>query len=74
MGTATDNAALARRFNQSWSRGDLDDVLECADPDMEFDWSDSRGPYGGVYTGHAGLRRFWTELWDAWDEFSIEID
>jgi ketosteroid isomerase-like protein len=74
MGTATDNAELVRRFNQSWSSGDLEAVLESAHPDMEFDWSDSMGPFAGVYAGHAGLRRFWTEMWDAWDEFSIEID
>jgi ketosteroid isomerase-like protein len=68
-----ENAEIVRRFYERWSKQDLDGVLECAHPEIEFDWSASRAPFGGVYTGHEGLTRFWTELRDAWEEFSLEI-
>ena len=66
---SSQNAALIRRFEQCWARRDLDAALECTHPEMEFDWSDSTGPFRGTYRGHEQLVRFWTEMWDAWDEF-----
>ena len=41
---------------------------------MEFDWSDSRSPFRGTYLGHSGLERLWAEMWEAWDEISIDIE
>jgi ketosteroid isomerase-like protein len=65
---------LVRRFNRSWSERDLAGALECAHAELEFDWSDSLGPLKGIYMGHEGLRRFWSELWEAWDEFRPELE
>jgi ketosteroid isomerase-like protein len=62
-----------RRFYESWNNQDLDGVLECADAEIAFDWSASRAPFKGIYVGHEGLTRFWTELHDAWEEFRLEI-
>ena len=59
-----------RRFEDSWSRQDLNAALECVHAEMEFDWSDSMGPFKGTYRGHDGLARFWTQMLDAWDYFS----
>ena len=41
---------------------------------MEFDWSDSRSPFRGTYLGHSGLERLWAEMWEAWDEISIDVE
>jgi ketosteroid isomerase-like protein len=65
---------LVRRFNESWSRRDIDAALECAHAEIELDWSNSMAPFRGTYSGHEGLARFWTETWDAWDEFSPEVE
>jgi uncharacterized protein len=65
-----ENVALVQRFEDSWTRRDLDAALECVHADFEFDWSESMGPFVGIYKGHDGLARFWTELLDAWDQFS----
>ena len=40
---------LVRRFHEGWREEDLDTVLDCIHPDMEFDWSESRAPFRGVY-------------------------
>jgi ketosteroid isomerase-like protein len=68
-----ENFDLVRRFYRSWSDGNIDGVLEIADPDIEFDWSESRSPYQGVYRGHEGLARFWREQTEAWEKFNIEL-
>jgi ketosteroid isomerase-like protein len=68
-----ENVALVRRFEKSWARQDLDGALECVHDELEFDWSDSMGPFVGTYTGHDGLTRFWTDMLDAWEQFSPEM-
>jgi ketosteroid isomerase-like protein len=69
-----ENVELVRRFEKSWARRDLDAALECVHDDLEFDWSDSMGPFVGTYKGRAGLTRFWTDMLEAWEQFSPEIE
>ena len=67
------NVDVIRRFNESWGTGNLDTVYECAHPDMEFDWSESIGPFRGTYRGHSGLRRLYEDLHETFEEFRPEI-
>ena len=62
-----------RRFEQSWSHRDLDGALEYVHEEMEFDFSDSIGPFQGTYKGHEGFTRFWNDMLDAWEHFSPEM-
>ena len=68
------NVEIVRGFCQSWTRKDLEGVMERAHPEIEFDWSASRSPFSDVYTGHEGLMRFWREQEDAFEEFSVELE
>jgi ketosteroid isomerase-like protein len=69
------NEDLVRRFlTEIATRRDSNAALACAHADINVDWSDSRAPYSGTYRGHEGVMQFWTGLWDAWDEFSPEIE
>ena len=61
---------LVLRFEDCFTRADLAGALECVTADFEFDWSNSIGPFAGVYRGHDGLTRFWHELREAWEDFS----
>ena len=69
-----ENVEIVRESVAAFNRGDLDDWLEFFDPEIEIDWSASRAPFSGTYTGHDGLRQIWPVLWDAWDEFSPQIE
>jgi ketosteroid isomerase-like protein len=71
---STDRIELVRRFHEAWIAGNLDLVLECIDPEMEFDWSESRAPFRGVYRGHEGMRKYWDDVQEAWERFSPELD
>ena len=68
-----ENVEIVRQFYESWTKQDLDGVLDCAHAEIEFDWSASRAPFGGIYMGHEGFRRWWAEHNDAWEEFRLEI-
>jgi ketosteroid isomerase-like protein len=72
--SSTDSIELVRRFHEAWIAGDLDMVLECIDPEMEFDWSESRAPFRGIYRGHEGMRKYWDEVQEAWERFRPELD
>jgi ketosteroid isomerase-like protein len=52
---------------------DIDAAMEITHPDAEFDWSNSRAPYRGVYRGHAELVQYWQVWLDAWEEWITEI-
>jgi ketosteroid isomerase-like protein len=64
------NRELVRQFENGWAGGDLDAVQKCVSADFEFDWTNSIGPFVGVYEGHDGLARFWKELQETWDDFA----
>jgi ketosteroid isomerase-like protein len=68
---AQENVEIVRRIYEAVERRDPG-VLELYDPGLEFDFS--RSPFGSValgrtvYRGHAGLRAFFRERYEAWDE------
>jgi ketosteroid isomerase-like protein len=68
-----ENLEVVRRFYESWSKQDLAGVLDCAHAEFVLDWSASQAPFGGVYSGHEGFRRFWTEHNDVWEEFELDV-
>jgi len=63
-----------RRTIEALNTRDVPAALELFDPDVEVDWSRSRGPLAGVYHGHDGLRHVWDELWDAFEEVRFVAD
>ena len=50
---------IVQRFEDSWTRRDLDAALECVHTDFEFDWSESMSPIVGTRatTGSRGFGR-----------------
>jgi ketosteroid isomerase-like protein len=66
--------AVIRRFNEAWAEGDLETVLDCIHPDMEFDWTESMSPFRGVYRAHEGIRAYWEDQREAFDWFRPEIE
>jgi ketosteroid isomerase-like protein len=55
------------------SNVDWDTAAHHLTEDAVFDWSRSRGPYRGVYRGHAEVRRLFDSFSDVWDERAWEF-
>jgi ketosteroid isomerase-like protein len=51
---------------------DLDAYLELMDPDVEA--VPLLAGVEGRYRGHAGVRRWWDSLFDAFPDFAVEVD
>ena len=66
------NAATVRRGIEAWNRRDLKSFLAAHSPDVEFDWSRSRGPFQGIYGGRDGLEALWNEFYSTFTEVRIE--
>jgi ketosteroid isomerase-like protein len=58
------NVELLRRAIDAYNARDLDAVIACCDPSIEF--HSMVGAGGGVYSGHEGMRRWHLDLEDAW--------
>jgi ketosteroid isomerase-like protein len=66
-----ENAELHHRAIDAVNRRDLDALLELMDADVEA-VSLLAGIEGG-YHGHAGIRRWWENLLDAFPDFIAEV-
>jgi ketosteroid isomerase-like protein len=68
------NVELVRRAIEAFNGGDFDAALREAVPDVTVDWSHSRGPHPGIYVGHEAVRRFWTEMTEPFEGFTLVPD
>src|SRR5919108_3326618 len=67
---AQDKIEIVERFFEARSRGDLS-YLDLVAPDAEFDLSESRSTYRGIYRGHEEIRKQWEGLQEAWAETEL---
>src|SRR4051812_39686676 len=68
-----DDVEIFRRFHEAWTEGDLERVLEIADPEIV-----ARPVHGWLFTqleyrGHDGLRQWYREMTDPWDSFETNV-
>jgi ketosteroid isomerase-like protein len=69
-----ENVEIVRRAIEAFSRGDLDAAVQDSDPDVEVDWSKSRGVEAGVYRGVEETRRFWATFHEAFEQIVVLLD
>jgi ketosteroid isomerase-like protein len=69
MANSDDRAGTVRRFWKALSRRDFDVALAHLDPAVEWDFSESRSPYAGIYRGHDAVRRLFKQITEAWSDF-----
>jgi ketosteroid isomerase-like protein len=60
-----ENVEIVRRAIEAFNRRDLDAVD--SDPDVEVDWSRSRGVEAGIYRGREATTQFWNTFLEAFD-------
>jgi ketosteroid isomerase-like protein len=65
------NVELMRRVYEVFNARDVEAMIALDDPSIEFH-SVFATVFGGVYQGHDGMRMFFRDLADAWDELRAE--
>jgi ketosteroid isomerase-like protein len=69
-----ENVEIVRRAIEAFNRGDFDAALQDVALDATIDFSRSRGPDAGVYVGHDAIRRFWTDMTEAFERHTMIPD
>jgi ketosteroid isomerase-like protein len=70
--TLEQKAQVARKLYRAMARRDLDGVVDCYHPTAKFDFSRSRAPHSGVYSGQHEIRRGLEETLEPWVEWAAE--
>jgi ketosteroid isomerase-like protein len=65
---------VVRRAIDAFNDRDLDAAMQDCDPEIEIDWSRSRGVEAGVYRGYDACRSFWGTLIDTFDRITVAAD
>jgi ketosteroid isomerase-like protein len=66
------NVELAESYIDAFNRRDLDRLGALNDPEMELDWSASRGVDAGVYRGAEAVMGFFAEWLALFERIAIE--
>jgi uncharacterized protein len=68
-----ENVALAYRTYAAFNERDLDAVLRVFDPEVEVH-DPPEMPDSAIHRGHEAVMRDWQATFDAFEEFSIEVE
>jgi ketosteroid isomerase-like protein len=69
-----ENVDVVQQALDAYTRRDVEALRALGDPDMELDWSASRGWLAGVYRGIDEALRFYADYFEAFEEIVIEPD
>ena len=69
-----ENVEVVRQALDAYTRRDVEALRALAGPDVELDWSASRGWLAGVYSGIDETLRFYEGYFEAFEEIVIEPD
>jgi ketosteroid isomerase-like protein len=67
-GEDSENVKVVRRAHEALNAGDMDRLIELCHEGFRLDMSD-RIFNPAVYSGHDGIRRFYSEVRDVWDTY-----
>ena len=71
---STENVEIVRRVYEAASRHDAKAIYGLYDADVELDASRLEAVFSGFYRGHEGLRAFFREWNDAWEDVDYSYD
>jgi ketosteroid isomerase-like protein len=69
-----ENVEIVQRSIDAYNRRDFEALRAISDPDVEVDWSSSRGLEVGVYRGVEDVLRFYRTFLDTFERVEIRPD
>ncbi|TMK41417.1 MAG: nuclear transport factor 2 family protein [Actinobacteria bacterium] len=67
-----ENIELTRQVIEAYNRRDIEAIRALNDPDVELDWSASRGFDAGVYRGIGAVLDFYDNFYDTFEAVTVE--
>jgi ketosteroid isomerase-like protein len=65
------NVEIVRSAIDALNRGDIDAAMRLGDPEIEVDWSRSRGLTPGIHRGQEAARAFWSNLYGTFESITV---
>jgi ketosteroid isomerase-like protein len=65
-----ENVELVRQGYEAFNAGGLDAIVQLLDPNIE--WGTPEQAMEGGYSGHEGVRRFWSDFTDVFERYRFE--
>ena len=69
---SSENVEVVKQSLDAYNRRDFDAMRAVSDPDVEVDWSASRGLEADVYRGMDEVLRFYRNFFEAFEKSEIE--
>jgi ketosteroid isomerase-like protein len=69
-----ENVEIVRAFVEAFNARDMEALLELCDPEVEVDWSRSRGLEARVYVGREAVRAFFNTFSQTFDRVIVSPD
>ena len=69
-----ENVELVRRGIAAYNRRDFDSLRALSHPEIEVDYSASRGVEAGIYRGQEEVFRFYQRFFDMFERISVDPD
>ncbi len=69
-----ENVEIVRAYVEAFNARDMEALLELCDPEVEVDWSRSRGLEARIYRGREAVRGFWNTFFQTFDRVTVSPD
>jgi len=69
-----ENVEVVRRAINAFNERDVDDMVRDWDPEIEVDWSQSRGLEAGIYRGQEAVLGLWRTFLETFDRATVSPD
>ena len=65
---------VRRAYDEAWNNRDLETLVALTSEDVRIRPSGKIVDLEHEYRGHAGVRRYWDDVWAPWDELRIDVE
>jgi len=69
-----ENVEIVERWYAAYNERDLEEVLALMHPKVDATSAGMSGVEGTSHLGHAGMRRYFADLWETWKDPRVEVD
>ena len=69
-----ENLEVVERWYEAYNARDLEQLLALMHPDVDATSAGMSGVEGSSHLGHGGIRRYFIDLWETWEDPRVEVE
>jgi ketosteroid isomerase-like protein len=69
-----ENIEVVERWYEAYNARDLERLLELMHEDVDLTSAGMSGVEGSSHVGHRGMRRYFADLWETWEDPRVEVE